>query len=294
MPVTREIYSNDLIVSINDVGAELQSIFCTRGNAEYLWQAKPPYWQSCAPILFPIVGQLKNGSFNYNGKNYAMDKHGFARKSAFACIREESSRLVFSLADTPETMAIFPFRFNLQVTYSLHGPLLEVEYLVRNPGARELLFGIGAHEGFCCPRQNDEGFDDYYLEFSGDTDELLSTAITNDGFLTDDSFLLTLENNCLPLDYQLFKKHDTLLFRDIKHKQVSIKSNKQQSYVEVVYDAPNLAIWTQPGAHFLCIEPWHGLPDHSESNGDFSSKESNVCLQSGESKSFHHKILIVH
>ena len=288
----RKIESDTLLVKIDDTGAEIQSIFSKADNCEYLWQADSPYWQRRAPVLFPIVGRLKNGHYRYNETDYAMGIHGFASASLFRCTKEETNRLVYTLSDSAETRAVYPFGFTLQVSFTLEGCDLHIEYLVCNTGNTDLPFGIGAHEGFRCPRYSGECLEDYYLEFYGNVHGLQNHAFSGDGFLLDTSFPIPMQENRLPLTDKIFADYGTLLFKNTDCKKVALKSTKSKAFVEVGYDAPHLAIWKQPGAPFICIEPWHGLPDRDDTNGDFKTKEANTVLPPNGQKSFRHTVSV--
>ena len=54
--------TNDLIsINVATLGAELQSIYHHQHQLEYMWGGDPAYWGKHSPVLFPIVGELKNG-----------------------------------------------------------------------------------------------------------------------------------------------------------------------------------------------------------------------------------------
>jgi len=58
---------NDILtVNINPKGAELDSIYHKQNQLEYLWSGDPAVWGKKSPILFPIVGTLKNNTFYYD------------------------------------------------------------------------------------------------------------------------------------------------------------------------------------------------------------------------------------
>ena len=291
----RIIESDTLIVSVSDKGAELQSIFCKKNKIEYLWQGVAPFWQGKAPILFPIIGGLKDGGYRYNGETYAMAKHGFARTSVFRCTEAIQNQLVFELGTDAQVLASYPFIFDLRVIFTLDAASLHVEYLVTNRGDCDMLFNIGGHEAFRCPRADEESFEDYYLEFDPSDHDFISTAVTSDGLLSGQKFSVDAPKGRLTLSYESFKDIDTFIFEDIKSKKVALKSAKSPNYIEVVFDAPHLGIWTQADkgrAPFVCIEPWYGLPDEADATGNIEDKRGIMKLPVGKSKSFCHTISV--
>ena len=93
----RTIISNSkLSATINHYGAELVSLQSNL-KKEYIWEGNPEYWGKHAPILFPIVGTLKNNSYIYNDKAYQLSRHGFARDTVFDLINQSENELIFSL-----------------------------------------------------------------------------------------------------------------------------------------------------------------------------------------------------
>jgi len=275
--------SNSLVVSVNSFGAELSGIKCKKTGMEYLWQGEAPFWRGRSPVLFPMVGRLHNSMYSYKGKTFEMPIHGFASKSDFT-VTEELGKLIFTLQDSPATRLIYPFAFLLEVVFTLEGQRITTEYKVTNPSdSEELVFGIGGHPGLM--------FNDYYLEFEG-VDVLTGTVVSERGFLKDETFQLSLKNSCLPLTYDLFEKYLTLVFVDTPAKKVTLKSAKDDISVAMEFDTQHFGVWTQPGAPFVCLEPWDGLPDYEGFCGDFSNKRGNHILMPGDFKIFSTSIKI--
>lgn len=281
--------SEALKIAVDNTGAELQSIYAKRSGEEYLWQGDSAYWNGRAPVLFPIIGGLKNGAYQYNNKTYALSKHGFVRRNYFHRIQDESA-LVFEYVDNSSTRKIYPFQFSLKIEFSLTGSTLTIKNRVVNVSDGEMLFSIGAHEAYRCPRHTDETFNDYYLEFECDG-PYESFPVTPQGLLMDESYTVLGQERVLPLKHDLFT-NDALIFKNIKAKKVAIKSNKNPSVVEVAYDSAHLGIWTKVGAPFICIEPWCGLPDLADTDGVFAHKEGIIRLDAGAEFVFTHSITI--
>ena len=285
-----KLESEQLQVKATTKGAELTSIKCKKTGTEYLWQGSKSSWDEQAPILFPSVGRMKDFKYTYKGKTYDMGLHGFARFLEFT-VKEEPNKLVFSLTDTPETRENYPFAFLLEIIYTLNGSNLKTEYRVTNPGDsnQELIFGIGAHPGFNCPLVSGTEFTDYYLEFEGH-DVLSNCSVSKNGRLLEETTPINLTNSSVPISIDLFKKYPTVLLVDTPVKKVAIKSEKTDKYVSMTFDAQHLAIWSAVPAPFVCLEPWDGLPDFEETDGDFVTKKGNHILPPGGVKTFCHDV----
>ena len=104
-----------LRVSAEDSGAELRSITLRKNGKEFLWQGDPSVWYGRAPVLFPVVGQLLDGKYSYNGREYELAKHGFARRSVFTFKEQSGDSMTFSLASSDATRKSYPFEFELLI-----------------------------------------------------------------------------------------------------------------------------------------------------------------------------------
>lgn len=265
--------SNNIAAQVNPNGAELTS-FIAYGR-EYIWDGDPAYWGKHSPVLFPIVGTLKNNSYLYEGNIYALSRHGFARDSAFDVKEQNENRAVFSLQADTETKRVYPFDFELELHYSLKDCKLEIKYVVRNNGKENMPFSIGAHPAFTLP----EKFTDYSLKFELE-EKLVSTQLEND-LLSDKTITLPLQGNILPLDYKLFEK-DALILKSLKSNTVTI-AEKDRDILKVSFEKfSSLGLWTKPGAPFICVEPWQGYSDHHSANGIISEKEGILLLHPGQ------------
>lgn len=280
------IQNQFLTAQISSYGAELQSLKAADGR-EYLHDGKR-VWQGRAPILFPIVGRLKNETFTYEGKTYTQPGHGFARTSEFTAVQTDAARVVFELRDSPETLRNYPFRFVLQVIFALEDDLLAVTYQVINPEDKPLYFSIGAHEAYRCPNRDDERFEDYELLFEKretvDTQEV--TGPLRSG--TASRFLSNSDRADLTYD---FFRVDALVLFGLQSHSVKLQSKKHGTGVEVCFPGfPMLGIWTRPGAPYLCIEPWCGVCDSVDSDGELTRKYGINRLEGKETFSCRHTI----
>jgi galactose mutarotase-like enzyme len=265
------ISNQQLTATINPKGAELNSLKSST-NTEYIWEGNPKYWGKYSPVLFPIVGTLKNNSYLYNGQVHALSRHGFARDNDFNVKIKTEDSVTFSLTSNDDTRRVYPFDFELELTYRLKENTLHLEYAVTNKNTSVMPFSIGAHPAFALPGN----FESYSLRFEKD-DPLESVQLIDD-LLSDKTTVLPTENGVLPLLYNLFE-NDALIFKSLQSKSVSIVKNGQD-YLKVDYaDFPHLGIWTKEGAPFLCIEPWQGYSDSPDTRGNLVEKEGVILLQ---------------
>src|SRR5690606_29185273 len=148
--------SDRIQIRISSMGAELQSLFDKKQQVEYMWQADPAFWKKHSPVLFPIVGALKNNQYEFDGQSYNMNRHGFAREMEFEKTEEGENMLCFTLTDSEATRKNYPFAFRFQIEYRLFGNTLAVTYRVINTSSTDTCwFSVGAHPAFRVPLTHD-------------------------------------------------------------------------------------------------------------------------------------------
>lgn len=279
--------SNSILsISINSKGAELISIQNNQTKREYIWEGNPEYWGKHSPILFPIVGTLKNNAYRFNGQNYTLLRHGFARDYEFKVISQESDKVIFSLQENAATLAAYPFDFELQVGYTLIKNELVVSYLIRNNNQMTMPFSIGGHPAFALKN----AFTDYSLRFEKE-ENLTSYSLDND-LISDKTAIVPLQQNLLPLSYALFKK-DALVFKNMASKQIQLMENNVPILNFKYRDFPHFGLWTKVGAPFICLEPWLGYADTIAANGNLMEKEDITLLEANSEKEISFSIEIV-
>lgn len=285
--VNTTIRKSGLTAVISQHGAELVSLRSDLGT-EYIWDGNPKFWAKHSPVLFPIVGTLKNNEYCYKGNTFTLSRHGFARDMQFEVLLHKEDEVVFSLTANPSTLKVFPFQFELQIQYSFEAGALKIGYLVKNNNDFEMPFSIGAHPAFSLPGK----FEDYSLAFNCQ-EQLESFSLEND-LLSEKVTLLKPIDKKLPLNYKLFE-NDALVFKTIKSDAITIL-HKQKPLLQINFkDFPNLGIWTKQNAPFLCIEPWFGYADMVTTTGDILEKEGIIILepQSNFSASFNIAAIII-
>lgn len=280
--MTTTISNSTLKASINHLGAELFSIKDNQGK-EYIWEGNPDFWGKHSPVLFPIVGTLKNNTYTINDKEYNLPRHGFAREMEFELIEKAENRAVFSLKHSEETLKKYPFQFELQLIYTLNESSLELEYKVINKGPEKLPFSIGAHPAIALPNN----FEDYALEF--EKEENLKYYLLENDLISSKTKILESNHKIVPLNYELFK-NDALIFKTLESNSLTILENSKP-YVKVDFkDFPSLGLWTKENAPFVCIEPWLGYSDTDKNSGNLYEKEGILTLE--ENKNFSAKFTI--
>ncbi|MGV3458963.1 MAG: aldose 1-epimerase family protein [Flavobacterium sp.] len=278
-----KINNGELSATIRDLGAELISL--TNGGKEYMWEGDPAFWGKHSPVLFPIVGTLKNNTYRHNGKDYSLPRHGFARERNFELVSREEHKAVFSLKVVNVTYEVYPFNFELIIGYELTAKSLVINYEVKNLADATMPFSLGAHPAFALPGN----FDDYSLHFPEDK-ELTRYKLEND-LVSDKTEEIELNNGNLPLSYNFFKD-DALVMKELASQEISIMHNGSPYLTVAWQNFPHLGLWTKVGAPFICIEPWQGYADTPANNGNLSEKEGVINLAESGNRQFSISIAI--
>ena len=264
------ISNSTLNATIKHSGAELFSLKDNQ-NKEYIWEGNPDFWGKHSPILFPIVGTLKNNTYTIADKEYQLPRHGFARDMDFQLINKTENSATFSLKSDTETLEKYPFEFELQLVYTLEDISLHIEYKVINRSNSKMPFSIGAHPAIALP----EDFENYAFQF--EKEEALEYHLLENDLISSKTKILETKNNLVPLNYDLFE-NDALIFKTLKSKSLTILENSKP-YINVDFKGfPSLGIWTKDQAPFICIEPWFGYSDTYENSGDLFEKEGILIL----------------
>ncbi|QNT77873.1 aldose 1-epimerase family protein [Entomobacter blattae] len=271
------IYNDYLTVSINEKGAELVSLK-DKKNKEWLWQAGPE-WARHSPVLFPIVGKLKNNTARIAEKDYTIPQHGFARDLDFSWAWQGRDGCSLVLTDSEETRKDFPFPFFLELAYMLDGAKLTVHYKVKNTGKAALPVSLGAHPAFRWPLDDNSTKTDHTLVF--ENDETAPVKKLKNGLLQESDVSNPVKNRTLSLSDSLFTD-DVIIFENPASSSVIFK-NTQGTKLTVSWEGfKQLGLWMKPGANFLCIEPWAGYASPEQFSGDFSKKPGLLLLPPDE------------
>jgi galactose mutarotase-like enzyme len=267
------ILENEVLrVEVATRGAELQSILNKVLGMEYLWNGNPLFWAKKSPILFPIVGSLKNNTYFYQGKSYQLPRHGFARDMEFEVEKQSSKEITFLLRSNAETKMNYPFDFEFRIRYQILGDELSTEYLVSNTGSGLLLFSVGGHPAFRLPLTSDTAFSDYHLRFE-ERENLSRWPISKEGLIQTQPIPVLEDSNRLNLLKSLFYQ-DALVFKYPASSEISLLSGKTLHGIQFqMGEFPFLGIWSSKDADFICIEPWCGIADSVNSTQQLEQKE---------------------
>ena len=273
---------NDFLkVVITSKGAELQSVLTKENQLEYLWQANEKFWAKKSPVLFPIVGGLKNNSYSYQNKTFNLSRHGFARENEFSILKITETSIQFLLENSEKTLLVFPFQFKFIIEYALQSSKLICNYLVENLSDDEMYFSVGAHPAFNVPLSDSTIFSDWILEFN-QPETIGIFPLTADGLLKAQPIPFLQNSNQIKLTKDLFYK-DALVFKHLQSNQLKLISNKSQHGIKMQFDGfPFFGIWSAKDADFICLEPWCGVADSENNTGEITQKEGINILKSNE------------
>lgn len=267
-----QISNDQIMIQVDTCGAELKSLKSVPDYREYMWHGDPAYWGRTSPVLFPIVGGLKGGTYRLDGREYTMGQHGFARDMEFQLKSQVASEIWFTLSSDQETLKKYPYPFQLEIGYELSGRTVVVKWRVAGQGNDPIWFSIGGHPGFLCPIDPGTDQTQYKLIFDA-KDQIVSSCIEG-GLVGDGKKTYALRNGALPITTDLFDNDALVIEKDQAH-SVALARPDGTPYLTVDFDAPLFGVWSPPKkkAPFICIEPWYGRCDRIDFTGDFKERE---------------------
>ncbi|MFT4107123.1 MAG: aldose 1-epimerase family protein [Lacrimispora sp.] len=280
---------------IDSMGAQLISLKDQAGT-EYIWQRDPGFWKNCSPLLFPIVGNCRNNQVRIEGQVWEIPKHGFCKEMDFAVTEQTEHSAVFEIRDTQDTKKMYPYSFQLSLSYCLRDGELLMEYRIVNADDRTMHYCLGAHPGFNCPMEEGAVFEDYDLVFEKE-ETISSMAYEKEHleFNPDNRTLRLEESRVLPLNYELFKE-DAFYFDELESRKVSLVNRNTGRGVEVSFPGfETIAFWTPYPANppFVCVEPWNGSAVYATEDDEFTNKNHVQTLEPGKEKSHGLSIIIL-
>jgi galactose mutarotase-like enzyme len=276
------ILENEFLnVKIAAMGAELTSVFNKETRLEYIWNGDPAVWAKHSPVLFPIVGTLRENRFSVDGKYYTLPRHGFARESIFRVSDVSKDEAVFTLNSDESTLNVYPFPFGFRMKYSLLQNAVSVSYEVYNPGGQPIFFSLGAHPAFRVPLVNGTQYEDYYLQFEK-TETAGRWPVNKEGLIEKTSLPMLENSDTIPLTRTIFTD-DAIVFKSLESTSITLKSDATLHGVEMDFPGfPYLGLWAAKGGDFVCIEPWCGIADPADSDQQFKTKEGMNRLEAGD------------
>ena len=284
-----KISNEGLAVKIDTLGGQLNSIM--KNGKEYLWQGDANIWNGQAPLLFPIVGGLENNTINIRGKQCIMGNHGFLKEMELEVISQEDETLVLGATYTEDTLKCYPFKFKMEITYSVKEQVLDTSYIIYNLDDEEMVYNFGLHPAFHC-NYGEEKFEDFYLEFP--EEKTLETCIFNENIRTqlDNKKVVVEDSKYLPLHHDLF--HRTIIITDIDFDKVWIGYKEKGRIIQLSYNGFDIfSLWQVVGAPYICLEPWDGMNGIVQNFERMEDSPLAKFLPVGGSKKYHMSIDII-
>ena len=261
--------NENLEVMVNSLGAELISAVSKAGH-EYIWQGSE--WKKHAPVLFPICGALLGGKYTFKGREYALEKHGFAKLYDFSLKNASDTELTLVLESNEDTLAIYPFEFALAARFAIKGNRLEVTFTVENKGAQIMPYMFGWHPAFTLA--GNEPINSFYVDF-GERTELTRHTLQNGPFINPFYTSYPLNGGKYYLNEEEIYANDTMIFKDASKKVKLLGGNGEPSLtLEYSDNLSYLCIWKYPAssARYICLEPWSDVPSDGETEENFLSR----------------------
>lgn len=286
-----QIAGSGLSAEINALGAELWTLRDAQGR-DLLWNGDAEWWTGRAPILFPIVGTLKDDSYRIGGESYRLSRHGFARRSRFAVVEADAGSARFRLEANEETRAVYPFDFRLDLVFAITGKRLAVTGELTNTGHEALPASFGFHPAFRWPLPGGAGRDAHRVIFDREQTALVR-RLDGDGLLDPEPRETPVAGRELRLDDDLFA-NDALIFAEVEGYALAYGAPDGMQIAIDYPDTPSLGLWSKPGAPFLCIEPWQGHSDPAGFAGEFADKPGIVRLAPDETRSWRMGVELIH
>ena len=267
-----QIENDWLQVEINRHGAEVRKVKHKKNGLDYMWPGDPAYWGRVSPVLFPIVGRLKDDRYQLDGKTYELSQHGFLRDVDFELEEQTTTEASFSFESAGRCLHVYPFDFKAMIRYRLYEDSLEVHWEIVNENQEEMYFSIGAHPAFRIPLLENETIGDYSLHLVPADDKQVMEYGLTDALIREKGSVDDLSP--IVLTDSLFA-NDALIYSHID--QITLASNQSQHGVEVsLIGFPFVGIWSKYTdgkiAPFVCIEPWYGIADTYDTTGDLKEK----------------------
>lgn len=291
---TIQLKNHALSITLKSTGAELTSILDSN-DVQYLWQGDPAYWSGQAPILFPIVGCLRNSIASIAGdKTCHFGRHGLARHEEFQILNQTDTSVTFVLKANDETKKQYPFDFELQIVYTLTKRGVQITHNILNHDSNPMPYFVGGHPAFCCPLFEGESFEDYIIEFE-QPETAHCAQLDEDGLIMNHQRISILEDaSVLPLKHALFYK-DALIFDQLISRRACLKHTKTGKGICVSFpDFDYLGIWSSANdGPFVAIEPWSGTTTCSDEDDVFEHKRGVRILNPEERDCLSYTIEII-
>jgi galactose mutarotase-like enzyme len=212
------------------------------------------------PVLFPICGPLEDSQYNWEGVTYRMGQHGVARNRSWDIVgtsEDNEASITIRLRADEETLASYPFRFELIFTYALVNGELHTRQTYRNIGDNSPMpFYAGFHPYFAIEGGKDIAYDTdatRYIDYNDNVVKPYTGSVDLEPMV---------ESFCL---------------LDAKRSSISFP-NGSGTRVRLTYDPlfKYVVIWSLKDRPFVCVEPWMAQPL------EMNRREELVLLLAGE------------
>lgn len=284
----------NLTAQIDSVGAELISL--KKDGREYIWCGNPAYWNGHNPTLFPVIGFLKDNKTFFDGVEYQIPKHGYARKTEFELCDQTQHSITLRMTDSETTRNGYPFRFSFEITHRLTEDGFETVYHIENRSDKAMPFMIGGHTGLALPFSDGAKFEDHTLIFEYPETNVVRYIAVNGQIIEDSTGEQDFLNGAdrLPLSYELFDE-DALMFAGLRSRKVALLDLNGHGVGMEFEGFDALGIWTPPGknAPFLCIEPWNGINAFADEEAEFSKKPFIRSAEAGDAYTVAYRLRII-
>lgn len=285
---TVQIGTSHLKAEVALKGAELIRLQDEAGR-DLLWDGDPAFWTGRSPILFPIIGRLKDDRLSVDGTSYPMRQHGLARISLFTLAEQDETSCRLRLDSDETTRRAFPFDFALDLTYRITEAALTLTGTVHNTGPVVLPASFGFHPAFRWPLPYGAAARDHRIVFAKDEPAPLATLV--DGLLSDRRKSTPVQGRTLALTPHLFDE-DALIFLAPASRSLHYGPETGRGLTVDFEVMPQLGIWSKPAAPFVCLEPWSGYASPAEFSGDIADKPGMTAIEPGDSRSFAMSVLL--
>jgi galactose mutarotase-like enzyme len=275
------IKSDALSAEIDPLGAQLHAFRDAEGR-DLLWDGDPAIWSGRAPILFPIVGMLVDGRYRLGETVYAMGKHGFARHSVFEVVEQAPGAATFRLRADAVSLKAYPFQFELDIAFAIHGATLSLTASIKNHGKAPMPASFGFHPALRWPLPYGKARADHRLRFEAQEAAPIR-RIDREGVVVPETYPTPVNGRDLVLRDALFED-DAVIFDQLNSHRLSYGASDGPQLEVAFPDTPYLGVWTKPGAPYICIEPWHGIADPQGFHGDFRDKPGVFEVAPGQAQ----------
>lgn len=287
-----KINNGNIYISVDGAGAELRSI-CDVHGTEFLWQGDPNVWAWQSPTIFPIVGSQKDDTYIYDGKEYVIEKHGFAAACNFRVNEKYSDKLVLRLEQNKYTLERYPFGFCFDVCYELSDNSLYVRFKITNNSDKVMPYAVGGHPGFRVPIEEDEQFEDYYLKFD-QVETCQAPHLVRDAMAEAKDYIPVLDNSqYIKLTHDMFNK-GVLVLETLKSRGVELLSQNSGRGIRMDFEGfDNLALWQKGNGNYLCLAPWTSPGSFTDESMLLEKRKGIIMLPPHETAEHGYKITLI-